>query len=58
MHRGFEYIQKYSKGSSTLWRCIKERHGYCKGKAESRQVGEKHVVKEYGCGHNHPPSLT
>lgn len=53
--QGYEYIKKYSKNSSTMWRCIRERHGQCRGKAESYQVGIKHVVNVY-CGHNHPPS--
>lgn len=53
IHRGFQYIQKYTKSSSTLWRCIQERRGYCKGKAESRQVGQKHIVHVYH-PHNHP----
>lgn len=56
LHRGYEYIQKYAKRSSTLWRCIHERHGQCKGKAKTRQIGQRHVVTAYGCGHNHPPS--
>lgn len=55
INQGYEYIQKYTKNSSTLWRCIRERHGQCRGKAESYQVGQKHVVKVY-CAHNHPPS--
>lgn len=56
VYRGFEYIQKYSKGSTTMWRCIQERHGQCRGKAKSQQVGLKHIVDMY-CGHNHPSSI-
>lgn len=56
IYRGFQYIQKYTKGSTSMWRCIQERHGHCRGKAKLLQVGAKNVVDVY-CGHNHPPSI-
>lgn len=49
---GFEYIKNRAFSKVTHWRCSKHRKGSCKGKAQTRQFGSKHMMKVYGV-HNH-----
>lgn len=49
---GFEYVKNKTHGDIMHWRCVKSRWSQCKGKAQTRQIGLKHMVKVYG-QHNH-----
>lgn len=55
VYKGYEY--NYYKWSSsndiTYWRCSKSRWSQCKGKAQTRLVNGKQMVKAYD-EHNHP----
>lgn len=55
MHKGFEYVKNYTNHGITFWRCGRNRRFQCKGKAQTRQIGQKHMVKTYDT-HNHLPS--
>lgn len=54
MHRGFEYIKGRETHNVITWRCVKNRNEQCKGKAQTRQINSKQMVKAYS-DHNHPP---
>lgn len=58
IHKGYDY--NYYKCSVTNditnWRCSKHRWAQCKGKAQTRKINGKHMVKVYD-KHNHQPDL-
>lgn len=54
IHKGYEYTKSYSNSYATYWRCAQARRGYCKGKARSKQIGQRHMMGEYDT-HNHKP---
>lgn len=57
VHNGYEYTKgRNSSTSSTTstWRCVRNRWKGCKGKAVTRQIGQKHMVKCYE-EHDHDP---
>lgn len=49
---GFEFFQSKRKSGITYWRCAECNRLKCRGKAQSRQIGPKNMVKLYG-EHNH-----
>lgn len=49
---GHEYVQNKIHGDVTHWRCARSRWSQCKGKAQTRQIGFKHMAKIYD-RHNH-----
>lgn len=57
MHGGFEFIKlRFNKErNTTAWVCSKKCRFGCKGKAQTRQVGDKEMVKIYD-QHNHLPN--
>lgn len=52
IHRNIEYFKLRCRRDVTYWRCLKCSRGKCKGKAITRQIGLKQMVKTYGM-HNH-----
>lgn len=56
IHDGFDFVKQRTnkQGNQTLWVCSKKRHFYCKGKALTRRIGAKEMVKLYDT-HNHLP---
>lgn len=51
LHRGFEYTTTNISNGVTYWVCSKKRAG-CKGKARTKKINEKEMVKIYHL-HNH-----
>lgn len=54
MHAGHEYVKGRTTNGITYWRCVKNRHEQCKGKASTMQIDSVQMVKAYDT-HNHLP---
>lgn len=52
-HNDYEYTKNYARGGTTFWRCVKRRT--CRGKAMTRNVGHKEMMKIYE-SHSHGPN--
>lgn len=48
MHEGFEFTKKDTINNITYWTCVKSRKEHCGGKAKTRQMGNRHMMKIYG----------
>lgn len=57
LYGGFEFVRnRINKvGNTTVWDCSQKRQFGCKGKAQTRQINSKEMVKLYGM-HNHFPN--
>lgn len=55
IHNGFEYVKNKVHGDIMHWRCVRNRWSQCKGKAQTRLIDSKHMLKVYG-KHNHLPA--
>lgn len=53
-HTGYGYFKDVEKNGTTSWRCDKRLSHQCKGKAQTRKIGEKIMVRARGL-HNHLP---
>lgn len=51
---GFEFLKHYTskQGDTTYWDCSKKHQLGCRGRAHTKQVGTKQMVKFLGT-HNH-----
>lgn len=56
LHGGFEFIKKLTnkQGDITYWECTKQQKSHCKGRAHTRRIGSKEMVRVSGV-HNHLP---
>lgn len=56
LHGGFEFTNNgtIEGGNTTVWVCSKTRRAYCKGRAHTRRIDGKEMVKLFGI-HNHHP---
>lgn len=55
MHGGFEFVKNYTnKKGGILWECLKSRRFKCKGKAQTRRINGREMVKLYDV-HIHLP---
>lgn len=52
-HGGYVYLRCHTHKSSTYWGCNKARWHDCQGKATTKQIGQKIMVRAYD-QHNHP----
>lgn len=52
-HNGYEYTKKKITTTTTIWECDKRRWNFCRGKAYTRQIHQKQMIKLKG-SHNHP----
>lgn len=57
LHGGFEFTKERTnkEGTTINWVCSKKRRYGCKGKARTRRIDSKEMVKIFG-RHNHPPN--
>lgn len=57
IHDGFEFskVKTNKKGNITYWACLKKTGGCCIGRAQTRRIGSREMVKVYNT-HNHFPN--
>lgn len=59
VHNGYEYTEQSGakNAQTTTWRCVRSRRQHCKGKAITKQIDSKQMIKTYN-EHDHPPRHT
>lgn len=59
LHGGFEFIKNgiNKRGDLTYWHCSTKYKSHCKGKAQTRRIDTREMVRASGV-HNHLPSDT
>lgn len=53
VYGGYVYLRNHTHKSTTYWGCNKARWHDCRGKAVTKQIGQKQMVRAYE-QHNHP----
>lgn len=53
VHQGYSYIKS---GKKDRWQCSKTRREKCRGKAQTRLINSRQMIKVSG-EHNHPPNF-